>query len=228
MSRVTEAMVRRALEVMRGRWGTAEAARAALEAVEAELCEPGPFVLSAQEQSIVAEVWQDFEHTSDTHPDRAIVLLKALDRALRTLGPQPAQGGEWALEDAERLNRARAKRAPIITCADADDAVLAALNECFPRGKPVAQELTQHECDALTHAAYKLDGIGENECARVVRKLRNDLTLTPRKPTDPVRELLAEMRSNEHTHPRETANLAVWADRFEAALAARDAQKAGK
>lgn len=49
-----------------------------------------------------------------------------------------------------------------------------------------------------------------------------DRLAPPPRPSDPLQELLAEMRANEQAHPLERANLAVWADRIEAALRAKD------
>lgn len=124
MSRITEEMVKRAWCVFENHYGTKQdALRAALEAVADEL--------GAQ-----------YEAELDAKHAKLVEVADKL-RALRALGPQPAQGGEWTLEDAARLARASWE-------SDSCAPLLAALNELFPRAKPVAQgEWTQGEAAQL-------------------------------------------------------------------------------
>jgi len=74
-----------------------EGVRGGLEAVQTELCaqEPGRFVLTKQEEHAVRLLRQGI----GIGDAPTAYLLDALGRALRTIGPQPAQCGEWSEQD---------------------------------------------------------------------------------------------------------------------------------
>jgi hypothetical protein len=274
MSRVTDEMVQRTC-VMIARsnlWSDAfeKHVRAALEAVEAALCaqEPGPFVLSVEARERIHEARDPRTGIKEHAPyepgsiaytaERATVLHETvecladeLSRAERTLGPQPAQGGEWVNDS---LVTEQMVRVAIDAFLDANSAnyttvgflemraaLAAALKVYWPApvqaleerirelesAKPVAQELSKEERSDV-EAVRGTIGNPDSSKARVIAIIdRLAPKPAPSEPADPVRELLAEM-NRVCTYPNEGYySLHHWRSRLEAALAARDAQKAG-
>jgi hypothetical protein len=246
--------------------------RAALEAVEAELCaqEPGPFVLTEAEDYSLRSVESGDE-------DEMGSVAAIVRRALRTIGPQlaqlvaegerlraeiayehqrsraqpvaqdpqPAQGGEWTEEDAGRLRRAHERRLQLRNGEANVTSLMHALNECFPRAKPVAQEPTAPVpmrlpcpvCSTLhidigefatkvhhTHACQHCGHVWRPAVIPTVGVeflpgFQNEPA--PSEPADPVRELLANWERDVNVAPGVVVEL-------RAALAARDARKASK
>lgn len=161
--------------------------RLALESVAAELGaqEPGPFVRTGDEEHAM-------KHLISREPHWADIVHNALERALRTLGAQPAQGDEWTEDDAATLYQAWEDKD-----SDSCDPLLAALNQAFPRGKPVAQELTQLERSRRDNAEKLCAGnsLGEEalrDCIAIIDRLANIRLLpTPVEAVYPVDPFLA-------------------------------------
>jgi len=124
-SLITDELVERAC--VAGDFADRVGIRRALEAVETELCaqEPGPFVLDEEEERVVNLLGGDYSRPQEWPLRMIEVLFRALDRALRTLGPQPAQGGESVMYMAADYPKQYAENLAVATTrAEAAEEVL--------------------------------------------------------------------------------------------------------
>jgi hypothetical protein len=139
---------------------------------------------------------------------------------------QLARGVEWEPADYQAAHAAIREHAGFTVACDALDAVAYRLS-----AKPVAQELTAEEFEPLDTRLMtkRLQRLAEHatDLGEELKILSTRFPKpAPSEPADPVRELLAEMREDQRT--RSEASLGHYADRLEAVLAARNAQKAGE